>query len=256
LTISKILTEIMGGEITVESTPEVGSTFSVRLFLPDLHGEAEDFAETRGVVGYRGARRRILVVDDQAAQCALMVSLLEPLGFRLSQALSGTECLDQLQTGKYDLILLDINMDGMDGLTLARALRSRRYAGSIIVVSANAYQSDRQRAVAAGCDDFIAKPVRIDQLLGQIQLHLGLDWIYEGEAQEDVDEAAPVVLPDAGPALTELRQWARMGDLGSLTGAVESLAQADPRYEPLATHVAALARDFKLGDLKRLICGT
>ena len=106
-----MLTQIMGGELTVESEPQTGSTFGVRLFLPNLRG-AQEAPDEGDIVGYRGARRKILVVDDQPEHRGILTSALAPLGFVIEEAGSGEECLARAKEWNPDLILLDIIMAG------------------------------------------------------------------------------------------------------------------------------------------------
>ena len=179
LTISKILAEIMGGELTVESEPGQGSTFSVRVFLPDMRG-TEDAADD-DVSGYHGPRRRVLVVDGQPEHRKLIRSALEPLGFDVAEAGNGAECLAECSKVRPDLIFMDIVMPDTNGIEAARRLRAEACRAPIVVVSANAYPGDRKQACDAGCDDFLAKPIQIAELLRKVKLHLGLDWIYRKE---------------------------------------------------------------------------
>jgi signal transduction histidine kinase/CheY-like chemotaxis protein/purine-cytosine permease-like protein len=260
LTISKILAEVMGGELTVESTVQQGTTFTLRLFLPELHNIAEQ-PEAQAIVGYRGRRRRILVADDQAQHRALLLSVLAPLGFDVVEAQSGEDCL-RLATGPDslapapDLILLDLLMGGIDGIEVATRLRAEGVLTTIIVISANAYQSHRRLASAAGCDNFIAKPLQIDELLGKIKLHLGIDWIYAGQPLETPDKDAAAVEPMRIPPaqfLGELAEFARIGDLRGLGDRLQALASNEPKYSAFVAHLQTLSRDFRLADIKRLL---
>jgi signal transduction histidine kinase/CheY-like chemotaxis protein/purine-cytosine permease-like protein len=130
LTIAKMLTDLMGGELTVASTPEVGSVFRVKLFLPEVHlapGAVHARPASRlhkARHGYAGVRRRVLVVDNEEADRDLLVNLLQPLGFQLRTAVSGHDCLDLLATGyQPDVILMDLAMPGIDGWETIRRLR-------------------------------------------------------------------------------------------------------------------------------------
>ncbi|MGR9035580.1 MAG: hybrid sensor histidine kinase/response regulator, partial [Gammaproteobacteria bacterium] len=176
LTISKILAEIMGGELTVKSTPGLGTTFTVRLLLPSLSDEEEEITLDKNITGYQGPRRRIMLVDDQTEHRQLLLSLLDPIGFYLSEAGSGEECLAKVGDSDPDLILLDLSMTGMGGAETAAQLRLKGYFNPIIVLSANAYPSDRLSAMNAGCEDFLAKPVQIQELFYKLKLHLKLIW--------------------------------------------------------------------------------
>jgi signal transduction histidine kinase/ActR/RegA family two-component response regulator len=255
LTISKMLTQIMGGELTVESELQKGSTFTVRLFLPSLRS-AEEVRDEGDIVGYRGLRRKILVVDDQPEHRGILTSALTPLGFVLEEAGSAEECLAKGREWNPDLILLDISMPGMTGVDAAANLRQTGCKIPIIAVSASAYQSDRRLASAAGCDDFLAKPIQIEELLYKLKLHLSLDWLYRGDDMSQdppvPSTAAPMIRPPPD-CLEELAAFARMGDLRGLQDRLETLVESDAGYIPFAAHLQALSREFRLGDIKKLL---
>jgi signal transduction histidine kinase/CheY-like chemotaxis protein/purine-cytosine permease-like protein len=251
LTISKILAEIMGGELTVESTPGQGSAFAVRLFLPDLRTPDEAPGHDE-IAGYAGPRRRVLVVDDQPEHRRLLRSVLEPLDFALVEAGSGEECLARVLERAPDLILLDVVMGGIDGTEAAARLRAAGYRAPIVVVSANAYPSDRQQAFGAGCDDFLAKPIQIPELLRKLRLHLGLDWLYAKDAAPGRSPEPPMVEPP--PEVVEaLAACARIGDLRGLTDRLKALVEDDFSYLPYARRLQALAKEFRLADIKKLL---
>ncbi|WP_133718851.1 response regulator [Methylocaldum gracile] len=255
LTISKMLTQIMGGELTVESEPQKGSTFAVRLFLPSLRS-AEEVRDEGDIMGYRGPRRKILVVDDQPEHRGILTSALTPLGFVLEEAGSGEECLAKAREWNPDLILLDIIMPGTTGIEAAASLRQTGFKTPIIVVSANAYQSDCRSASAAGCDDFLAKPIQIEELLRKLKLHLSLDWLYRGEDTEQIETAPDTAQPMLRPppdCLEELAAFARIGDLRGLADRLDTLAGSDAGYIPFAEHLQALSREFRLGDIKKTL---
>ncbi|MDI1236942.1 MAG: ATP-binding protein [Polaromonas sp.] len=131
LTIAKMLTDLMGGELTVASTPDIGSVFRVKLFLPEVRlapGAALPVRSSRAHkarYGYAGERRRVLVVDNEEADRELLVNVLEPLGFELRTAASGHDCLDLLAAGyRPEVILVDLAMPGIDGWETIRRLRA------------------------------------------------------------------------------------------------------------------------------------
>ncbi|HSB97972.1 MAG TPA: response regulator, partial [Spongiibacteraceae bacterium] len=152
--------------------------------------------------------------------------------------------------------LLDLLMDGIDGIEVATRLRQQGLLSSIIVVSANAYQSHRRLASAAGCDNFIAKPLQIDELLGKIKLHLSVDWIYAGQAiapqPEDSGADEPMQIPPT-QFLGELAEFARIGDLRGLGDRLQALAANEPKYVAFVAHLQTLSKDFRLADIKRLL---
>ena len=257
LTISKIFTEIMGGELTVSGRDKEGTTFTVKLFLPKLHGHiAEVDDDEEGIIGYAGRRQKILVVDDHREHRSLLMSVLVPLGFQLLEAESGESCLALAMAEKPDMILLDVLMGGMSGIEVATRLRQSGCLSSIIIVSANAYPSDRRQAIAADCDNFISKPIQIAEVLRKIKFHLSLDWIYAMNESSNFldtqDYGSPLLIPPEGQ-LAELAEFAKIGDLRGLTERLKQIATDDFGYIPFASHLQSLAREFKLGDIKRLL---
>lgn len=253
LTISKILTELMGGELTVNSEKGIGSTFTVRLLLPNLRAEPES-PEEEDIIAFQGQERSILVVDDQLEQCNLIVSLLTPLGFHVEQAESGEQCLAKVKSFKPDLILLDLVMSGIDGIETARQLRQLNFRMPIIVLSANAYPSDRQTAIAADCNDFLAKPLQINALLSKLKLHLSLNWIYRGNQTEQTNVMVnkPVIFPPT-KCINHLLKFVQIGDLLSLKHELNELMQSNADYQPFVLRIRTLASEFRIAEIKKIL---
>ena len=186
LAISRQLVRMMGGEIRVESQPGQGSLFWFDLWVkssqeapPDL--VASDVSFDR-VTGYEGARKQILVVDDVAANRRMLADLLSPLGFDIRQAIDGVDALVQIADTAPDLVIMDIVMPEMDGI--AAIERLRRKPGQphlpVIALSANASMADQDRALTAGADAFLPKPLERDLLLARIGQCLSLAWKRSG----------------------------------------------------------------------------
>ncbi len=249
LTISKILIEIMGGDLSVTSEPGRGSVFTVRLFLPNP-GATVIADDNNDSVGYHGRRRRLLVVDDQAEHRDLLVSILEPFGFAIDAAESGERCLEKVAESSHDLILLDLAMPGIDGLTTAAKLRERGHRLPIIVLSANAYGIDRLAAVNAGCNDFLAKPVRVRELLDKLKLHLSLEWFHQGEKMRTEHTTDATVERPPAAIIEALGDFVRIGDLIGLTRGLEPLL---PEYPLFAAKLKALAAEFRIGEIKKML---
>ena len=247
LTISKLLAEIMGGQIQVTSTPGVGSTFRVTLMLSQVTTPTVTKDAQRRVRGYLGARRTIVVTDDEAAHRDFVAGLLEPLGFEVLPAADGQECVDLAQQRQIDLFLLDITMPGMNGWVLARRLRESPAADApIIMVSANAFESQRDSARQSWHDGFIVKPVDFWQLLEKIRHHLGLDWIYE--EPEPVAPEAAVAAPESIPdeALEALWSLGQIGHVRGIHHKLDELEKSDEKLHAWVGHLRALVKGFQL----------
>lgn len=182
LTITRLLTEILGGEITVSSTPGSGSRFRVRLLLSDT-ADDESPLITEHVAGHVGSTRRILVADDNAGHRALMSDLLTPLGFDVRTSADGPECLVTAADFLPDLFLLDLSMPGMDGFQLARRLRETDAGRAPIIFISGEVQNGRtlETNLGLGADlndcALLSKPVELAALLRQIGAQLNLQWV-------------------------------------------------------------------------------
>ena len=250
LTISRMLTDMMGGELSVRSQVGVGSTFTVRLFLPAiLHPQAADLPPLpHHISGYHGERRRLMVVDDAAVDRQLACDLLEPLGFSVSPAASGLDALRIAGQVNPDLILMDIDMPGLDGWETVCLLRANHISlAPILIVSANAFHMDPQDELGIGREDFIIKPFKVDDLLERIRTRLDLTWF----TTEPPDAAAmPQAngsdqLPD--DSLAVLRE---LGEMGYVRGILEKLDEIDRLDTAYAATTAVLRGHVQRFDLQ------
>jgi signal transduction histidine kinase/CheY-like chemotaxis protein len=257
LTIAKMLTDLMGGEMDLRSTPGAGSVFRVRLFLPQTTAAALPVAATPRVrLGYEGERRQILVVDNEEPDRELLVALLEPLGFALRTAASGHDALDLLAAGlRPDAIFMDLAMPGIDGWeTIRRIRRLPHIDASIAIVSANAFDRGLENDAGIRPEDFLLKPVRHGELLDWLERQLGLRWL---------QQAAPAAPPPVATAATwswpreelllPLKQSVQLGYYRGILNQLDAIDSAQPECAGFTAAMRDLARQFQFEAIARAL---
>jgi signal transduction histidine kinase/CheY-like chemotaxis protein len=168
LVIAQKLVKLMGGRIRVQSEPTKGSTFSFVIELPT----AEVTSATATCIVLRLEVLSILVAEDNAVNQTIIEAMLRKLGHQVTLVGTGGEALAALASADFDLVLMDCNMPEMDGIEATQRLRAGGVRDSripVIALTANALEGDRERCLAAGMDDFVAKPVTIAELRKAIE---------------------------------------------------------------------------------------
>ena len=263
LTIARMLTGLMGGELTVSSRPGVGSCFAVKLYLPELRARASQRERPGALrpVGYAGPRLRLLVVDNEEADRNLLVERMAPLGFELLQADSGEAALAVLGTEAVDAIFLDLAMPGIDGWATLRCLRERGLSRApTAIVSANAFDKGLDNDLGITPADFLVKPVRMAELLAWLQTRLALQWLYAEvidrnanlEPAPDGDLAGPMATPPA-EALQALDELVRLGYLRGIQRKLDAIEAEHPDCAAFVGRLRGLAKGFQLDTLAHLV---
>jgi CheY-like chemotaxis protein len=251
LTITKLLTNVMGGDLTVKSEVDKGSSFRVKLLLSEVSRPRIASTKEDRVRGYVGPRQTILVVDDNEIQRGLARDLLAPLGFEILTAATGMECLALADRHKPNLILLDVAMPEMDGWEVARRLRqASREPTAIVILSANAIDPSRLLEGERLHDDYVMKPIDLRQLLKKVHALLNIEWTYEPEPES---KPAPAIAsgPFAVPAGSDLDELIGLGEIGHVRKILEKLReieQSAPECGDFVVHMRTIVNAF---DLRR-----
>lgn len=264
LAITRMLAQVMGGDVSVASTVGEGSVFQLRLMLPEANSVASVAAPPGQVTGYVGPRRTLLLVDDDPAQLRALERLLQPLGFTVYAASSGTKGLDLAKDFSPDLVLLDIQLRDLTGWEVVQRLRALQAEGNsrsggdtmkIVMVSANAHEFAGGGDRKAGHDGFVPKPVQFDVLLDVIATQLGLSWQFQ-PVGSTVDAGLPL-LGSAIPAhrMDHLRYLGQIGYVRGIETELDALdveiPAAAPLVEQLRIHVRKLDLSAYLSLLDR-----
>jgi signal transduction histidine kinase/CheY-like chemotaxis protein len=279
LTIGKMLTDLMGGEMTVVSPPRAlaaqaaaatelagqsgrtGTLFRIRLFLPEVRADTvARVLRPPARIGYEGARRSVLVVDNEEVDRELLVKVLTPLGFDVRTAASGHACLAVLKESRPDAILMDLAMPGIDGWETLRRMRAQGLSDApVAIVSANAFDKGLDNDVGIRSTDFVLKPVRKAELLDWLGRALKLHWT-EAPTPIGGDSSAMNVANAAGsgpvdiatfvwPDAARLRALADLIEIGYFRGILRLLDVIEveqPACRDFVVHLRGLARQFQL----------
>lgn len=258
LTISKLLTELMGGEIDVKSEVGVGSEFRVRLFLPSVVIEEELSALTLQMpIGYKGRKRKILVVDNEPIDRELLINILAPIGFEVKEAASGAECLKLYPEFQPEIIFMDLAMPEMDGWETIHLIRNVHQSDVMIgIISANAFDRNLDNTSGISAKDFILKPLNLLELINWIGERLDLEWVQP----ERPNQLLPSVNEQlyAIPSEKILNELLEMIDMGYVEGVREILtgiSQQEVTYDQFVAEIRIMLDNFDLESMKRFIEG-
>ncbi|HTN84458.1 MAG TPA: AAA family ATPase [Sorangium sp.] len=274
LAITKKLVDQMGGAIEVRSEVGAGSAFTVTLPLAEAQSEAQSGAQSDArwtaspgeapgwdtIVGYRGERRTILIVDDNADNRAVARGFLGPLGFELHEADSGEAALRMAALHAPALILMDVYMRGMDGHETTRRLRLMPELRGVVILasSASVSEAEQQQCARAGCDGFLPKPIHASALLDSISRLLGIEWLRREESPargapaEGATGSGPLAPPPADE-LALLLALANRGLVHKILDEAERIRQHDPRFRPWLDQLMTLARGYQTRKLREFV---
>lgn len=246
LAISQRLIEHMGSRIHLSSSPGKGSTFWFDLPCTSVLVKPERLDRQKAILGYQGAERTLLIVDDRSSNRTIIKEFLAPLGFQLLEADNGLRATQLFASAKPDLILMDMVMPEMDGYQTTRKIR--KLPGGqyipIIALTAQVDNTENTRCIEAGCSGFLAKPFNLTDLLEIIGSSLEITWNYEDDIEETHETASIVVLPDK-TRLNEIYSLAKYGNMKKIRVWAENLGKENPEYLPFANRLTELASTYQ-----------
>jgi CheY-like chemotaxis protein len=264
LSIARRYVELMGGELSVASSPGQGATFAFTLPLPP--GDATDPASglARWQHVYRlapGVQIAAIVADDDRNSREVLVRLLTDLGVEVDQAENGQEALDLATARRPDLIFMDMRMPGMDGRECARRLWERfgKEVIKIVAVSASVFEHERQQVLADGFDDFIPKPFRFERVCACLAELLHAEYTYApAPAQEEAvvhpsEDFSRIVIP--AELYRALRHAAELYSMMDVDRCLEQLAQLGPDGRRIARYLRQFRQVYDMDGMLHAIEG-
>lgn len=267
LPICRKILQMMGSDLAVESpspysqaSEAPGSVFRFEVVLPVVERAlAPQTSGARHIAGYRGTRRRILVVDDKQQNRQVLTDMLAPLGFSIETAVNGQDAVSAVLADPPDMVLMDLVMPVMTGFEAIRQIRQNEALRELPIVAVSASVLDLNESLKVGCQDFLAKPVSFDKLLEVLEELLKLDWIVR-DAPRDGDAVLPapadsdrIVTP---PPLTDIALLRGLVEDGNMRGVVAwaaRLAEDRPDLSAFSEAVTQMAMRFEDRNLLSFI---
>ncbi|PPT05309.1 Circadian input kinase A [Geitlerinema sp. FC II] len=269
LPISRQLVQLMGGDITLDSVLGVGTIAQFDIIVPveTQPIESNDSSETpkRRVVRPIADRPvpKLLVVDDRRESRQFLVKLLEVTGFEVRSAEDGQAAIAQWKAWQPDLIWMDVRMPVMDGYEATRQIKAQqkktgaKSPTAIVALTASAFEEERASVLAVGCDDFLRKPFREEEIFEKIARHLGVRYLYEtveDTASESVLPALELTSEDLASMPVRWRMRLRYGAMSANDAIVRSLIDEIPEESAaLAERLTVWLEDFRFDKIFALV---
>ena len=260
LAISQQIISLMGGDLKVNSQINQGTQFWFDIDIP----EVQDFAQASShdhhgsIIGYEGRSQTVLVVDDNWENRAVLVGLLEPLGFQMLEASNGREALEKIQTQQtIDLLITDLVMPEMNGFDLLNHVNQAPELKKMVAIasSASVFEADQLQSLNAGANDFLPKPVQSDKLLGLLKKHLQLKWAYGTLAAEppavSIDKES--LTPPPPKILESLSRLVGMGDIDAIIEQAITIQRNYPQAKDFALQIKHMAEACYMDELELLV---
>jgi signal transduction histidine kinase/CheY-like chemotaxis protein len=265
LAISQRFIQLMGGKLEVESEVGRGTTFKFYIAVEQV--EAEQYHSQRTKRQKRPVALeadqpsyRILVVDDKWENRQFLLKILEPLGFKLSEAENGQQALEVWETFEPHLVLMDMRMPVMDGYEATQRIKAstKGQATAIIAVTASAFEEERALVLDAGCDGFLRKPFREADIFALMAQHIGVQFVYEEPPATSSVPAQPPEKSLSATALAQLppellAQFEQAVNSLNMTVIEQRVAQIGRHQAELGPALQQFVADFRFDELLALI---
>ncbi|MEM8781048.1 MAG: ATP-binding protein, partial [Cyanobacteria bacterium P01_G01_bin.49] len=263
LAISQQIIKLMNSQIHVHSTLGKGSIFWFELPLK----KSQEFVDknqvqtTPTIKGYKGKKRKILIVDDRESNRLFLVRLLQGIGFETIEAQQGKEGIEKAIEFEPDCIITDISMPEMNGLEMTQELRKLSQFKNILIIASSASVSskDKEISLQQGCNAFLSKPIQLAELFKQIQQFLNVQWIYQSKTHSETSHipsntilsSSEITLPQE-LNLLELQNAVQTGDVEKIEQEAKILKENYPQHSQLADWLIQTTQNFEIEKIQRL----
>ncbi len=249
LTISQHFVKIIGGTLNVESAYGTGSRFWFEIDLPEVpFCQIYETDSEEIITGYKGMRRKILIVDDKIENRLMLADLLKNIGFEVNEAENGPNCLEKLDELKPDLIFMDLIMPEMNGFECTLKIRENRSWKKIKIIAISASKLEQFNFEITEFDDYLVKPFFYKDLLELLRKHLFLEWIYEEKIMLPYREKT-VLLPSED-IINRLYTLAKEGNVRAIR---EELNKDNHDYTDFYNKLKILIDNFEMEKIKKLL---
>ena len=267
LAISRQLVQLMDGEIQLDSPAPTSAIesplkgrpgcrfwFEVMLPVTEISSLAE-ITQKRPILGYSGPPLQALIVDDLFSNREVLVDMLSPLGFDTSTASDGREAVTKALEVKPDVILIDLMMPGMSGFEAAREIRQQDTLKDVVMVaiSASVLQTDQDKSLHAGFNDFLPKPVQTQQLFDVLAREMSLTWQYADTTTHTGETSRNEMFLPPQTELEALYELAQSGRLSTVGTRVKALVEQEPQYRAFAEPIIQLVGAFEIKEVNLLL---
>jgi PAS domain S-box-containing protein len=256
LAISKRLITMMNSQLQLNSSPGKGSTFWFEVNLPEVdYHRSISKQSTLKLPFSAGKNFKILIVDDQTENRLMLKEMLLPHGFQLFEAINGVDAIEKALECFPDIILMDITMPEMDGLEATSRIKKIPLLKKtfVIVVTAGVMGNAKKQCFESGCDDFIAKPVHIDDLLSKLIKHLNIEPSKKSQDNKDRQTEKELIPPNS-ELLLHLNQLAIKGNIIQIKKEAQALKKSQ-EFKNFGQQLFDLAQAFNINEIKHMIGG-
>jgi signal transduction histidine kinase/CheY-like chemotaxis protein len=255
LTIARRLVDLLGGVLSVTSSPGVGTQFFFTISLPQTERPIIDMLPEIDRLAPE-CRVRALVVDDVEENRFILYHMLRSLGCEVDVAADGLKAIASVEQKQVDIVFLDVRMPGIDGLETARRILTRVETPEtrrprMVAISAAALEHEREAYLKAGCDDFIAKPFQLERICASMEEHLGVRFLRKQSIAKPGLDLGHLLLPEQ--IVSKMVLAAELHSATALNACLKEVEILGPEERRLAEHLREFLASYDMESIQRIL---